>query len=146
MVTNEKYHYLACLDKWLTIDEFFKMEDEHPGIEGIDDTIAVVCGFNYNMYDVCTNPHLLDIKANDCTIIEIQTAQIAADKWAWGVFCCGVMDTSIPASFSRPTLQNEDSAILNCLEYLYKRKYKRDIHNVIEIELAKRRFVQMTLF
>ena len=146
MVTNEKYHYLACLGKWLTIDEFFKMEDEHPGIEGIDDTIAVVCGFNYNLYDVCTNPHLLDIKANDCTVIEIQTAQIAPDKWVWGVFCCGVLDTSIPASFARPTFQDENRAILDCLQYLSKRKYHKDVKKAIENELVKRRFVQLSLF
>lgn len=146
MVTNGKYHYLACLDKWLTIDEFFKMEGEHPGIEGIDDTIAVVCGFNYNMYSVCTNPHRLDIKANDCTVIEIQTAQIAPDKWVWGVFCCGVLDTSIPASFSRPTFQDENRAILDCLQYLSKRNYHKDVKKAIENELVKRRFAQLSLF
>lgn len=146
MVTNEKFHYLACLDKWLTIDEFFKMEDDHPGIEGIDDTIAVVCGFNYNMYSVCTNPHRLDIRANDCTVLEIQTAQIAPDKWVWGVFCCGVMDTSIPASFSGPTFPDENRAILDCLQYLSKREYHKDVKKAIENELVKLRFVQLSLF
>ena len=142
--TDEKFYYVACLDKWLTIDEFFKMEDDHPGIEGIDDTIAVVCGFNYNMYSVCTNPHRLDIKANDCTVIEIQTAQIAPDKWVWGCFCFGVLDTTIPASFKRPTFQNEKDAIINALQYLRKRKYHKDIKNTIENELAAR--LQLTLF
>lgn len=146
MITKDKYHYLACLDKWLTIDEFFEMESDHPGIEGIDDTIAVICGFNYNMYSVCTNPHCLDIKANDCTVIEIQTAQIAPDKWVWGVFCCGVMDTSIPVSFKRPTFRDESHAILDCLQYLTKRKYHKDVKKSIENELVKRRFVQLTLF
>lgn len=135
--------FVPCLKKSVTGDEWSQMYNDYPNT---DDAVVERFGFRWNMFSVCINPNTIEIKANGCTVIVIKTAQTDVNEWVWGVFCCGVCDTSSPVWFGGDKYPSEHKAIVAALLYLRGRKYHRAIKNAIETAINERCFVQQTLF
>ena len=144
------YYHCSAIDKGFTRDEWGKFCEDTRHTDAI---VATYFGFDWNVHDVCRNPHTTEIYRDNRSFIEIMTAQRKDGLWTVGnSYQClsGHQDDyggGCGCWYDGETYQTEENAILAGLEWFKSRKNNTPkIQNAINKAIFDRRCKQLTLF
>lgn len=79
------YFYCKCLDRRFTRKEWREYVNQHPDLH--DEPVFKFKDYEYNIFDVCLNPHIpIKIEFGRCNV-SIKTAEQPSGIWGLGMTC-----------------------------------------------------------
>ena len=140
------YHTCHCIGRDFTLDEY----SEFVKSTSSNQSVFEEYGFQWNVHDVCINPHIAKIIDEAGHNLDIETAQ-TRDGWVYGYYHSGLeKDYGGGAggrSYTDTKYPTENDAIVAALEWFKDRKYLLSKYKkVIIAEIFKRKCTQLTLF
>ena len=144
--TNKIYHTCHCISRDFTLDEYSEFVKSTNSNQAVLDEL----GFQWNVHDICINPHIAKIIDEAGHSLDIETAR-TRDGWVYGYYHFGLEKDCGGGSggcrFSDAKYPTEDSAIVAALELFKSRenllpKYRKAITE----EIFNRKCTQLTLF
>ena len=78
-------HSCKCLGRKFTTDEWHEYLYQHP--HALLEPVFQFKGYEYNVYDICLNPHIpVKIELGGCKV-SIMTAEMPSGLWGHGMIC-----------------------------------------------------------
>lgn len=114
MKEKDIFHECVCTGQRMTREEWVQWIDSHSS-----DEVVYKCGeFEYNINDVCLNPHHpIIFKDNSKNGFEIKTCQVDSGKWNYGVgYLFGTQGGCYGATFTNATYDTEKAAVYAALQ------------------------------
>lgn len=114
MKEKDIFHECFCTGQKMTWEEWVQWMENHPNGE----IVHRYGEFEYNINDVCSNPHkLIDFVDKSKNRFEITTCQVDNGKWNYGVdYWFGTQGGCHGATFTNATYDTEKAAVYAALQ------------------------------